>query len=222
MKCKLSNQSCKALTLVEVLVVIVVLVILVNLWLSSTTKRLGLAGRVSCVYNLQRIYTARALWSGNHNDLYPIQVPARDGGTLEFANSPEIFRHFLVLSNELGLSPKTLMCPNDNQRKAAGDFSHGFNNSNLSYFLGLDLVDTNTAMFLTGDRNLSDTDEMQHGLVAWSTNRTVKWTKDIHNEEGARGGNILLDDGSVQQVSNEGLQLFWQNTGVPTNRLALP
>jgi competence protein ComGC len=222
MKSKLTNQSCKALTLVEVLVVIVVLVVLVNVVLPMFTQRRTKSTRISCVNNLKQIGTALHIWAFEHNDLCPIQVPARDGGTEEFATGLETFRHFQALANELGQATKIVVCPNDAKRKPAESFANGFDNSTLSYFIGLDTVETNTAMFLAGDRNLSDTDEMRHGLFAGSTNRSVKWIKGLHSQGERGAGNILLNDGSVQQASSLGVQSYWKNSGVPTNRLALP
>ncbi|HYT61936.1 MAG TPA: hypothetical protein VEL06_17280 [Haliangiales bacterium] len=44
------------------------------------------------------------------------------------------------------------------------------------------------------------------------------WTKEIHQQS----GNLLLDDGSVQPVDSAGLQKALRDSGVATNRLAIP
>jgi prepilin-type N-terminal cleavage/methylation domain-containing protein len=222
MKCKLTYQNCKAFTLAEVIVVLVVLAVVATMLLPTRRRSYNGVRRITCVNNLKQIYTALRIWSGDHNDIYPMQVPGRDGGTLEFANGPEVFRHFQVMSNELGQVPRVVNCPADTERKDAESFSEIVDNSTLGYFLGIDAGETNTTMLVAGDRNLSDTKKIQHGPVAWSTNRSVKWAKGLHTQEGPGAGNILIGDGSVYQASTKTLHPFWQNTGVPTNRLALP
>jgi hypothetical protein len=222
MKTKLGQQRCKGLTRLDVIILIGVAVVLVILSFSGPTRKYELAARVSCLNNLKQIGNALRIWAGDHNNRYPMHVPVLDGGTLEFADGPETFRHFQVLSNELWQAPKVVICPADTERNPAQSFSNNFNNSTLSYLLGIDAANTNATMLAAGDRNLSDSDTIKHGPMEWSTNRSVKWTKDMHNKEGSRGGNILLQDGSVHMVTSRDLQSFWQNTGVPTNRLALP
>jgi len=51
-----------------------------------------------------------------------------------------------------------------------------------------------------------------------TTNQPVGWTKEIHQQS----GNLLLDDGSVQPVDSAGLQKALRDSGVATNRLAIP
>jgi hypothetical protein len=222
MKCKLSNQSCKAITRKEVIVVIAVLVVGATMLLPWGAKCHCKSNRISCVNNLKQITTFLRIWAGEHNDRFPMQVSSREGGTLEFANGPEVFRHFQIMSNEVGMATKVMFCPSDTKRKAAESFSNGFDNRTLSYFIGIDANDNFPTMLQAGDRNLSDNDQMQRGLFARSTNHSVRWTKDMHNAESSAGGNILMGDGSVQQVTTKSLQSYWENTGVPTNRLALP
>jgi type II secretory pathway pseudopilin PulG len=222
MKSKLSKQSCKALTRLEVLVIIALLAVAASMFLPALARAKKKANRISCINNLKQIAVALRIWAGENTNLYPMQVPIREGGTLELINGPETFRHFQAMANEVGQNPRVLICPEDTERRPAESFERGFNNNTLSYFIGIDIVETNVTMLAVGDRNLSDSEQIKHGLVAWSTNRSVKWAKGLHTKEGIGKGNILLGDGGVKQVSNEGLQLLWQNTGVPTNRLALP
>jgi type II secretory pathway pseudopilin PulG len=222
MKSKLSKQNCKAITRKEVIAVIAVLVIGAMMILPELSPRRGRAQRSSCINNLKQIAIALRIWSEDNTNRYPMQIPVRDGGTLELINGPETFRHFQAMANEVGQNPRVFVCPEDAERKPAESFERGFNNNTLSYFIGIDIVQTNLTMLAVGDRNLSDSEQIKHGLVAWSTKRTVKWTKGLHTKEGIGRGNILLGDGGVKQVTSSGLQSLWQNTGVPTNRLALP
>ncbi|HET7625369.1 MAG TPA: hypothetical protein VFM25_08890 [Verrucomicrobiae bacterium] len=55
------------------------------------------------------------------------------------------------------------------------------------------------------------------GLLTLTTNQMAGWTREIHEQ----AGNILMVDGSVQQLSISGLRTALENTGIATNRLAL-
>ena len=92
------------------------------------------------------------------------------------------------------------------------------NDYNVSYFVGVDATDTNAAMFLSGDRNLTNSLGQNRRLVDFPTNQPAGWTTALHN----RQGNIGLADGSVQQFSCARLQPALIETGVATNRLAFP
>ena len=63
-------------------------------------------------------------------------VPVGKGGSFEFRDTPDVFRHFLAASNELN-QPKILACPEDKERTRAVDWTR-FSNSNVSYFINLD------------------------------------------------------------------------------------
>ena len=93
------------------------------------------------------------------------------------------------------------------------------NDNNLSYFVALDAQDTFPGMCLTGDRNLAVNDvPAPHGVLQIWTNTAVTWFGPRHGNS----GNIALADGSVQVVSSSRLRLFLSQTGMGTNRLAIP
>ena len=111
------------------------------------------------------------------------------------------------------MTPKILSCPSDRQRPAASDWSsvgQGFaalKNNALSYFLGADCNLGYTSMHAVGDRNVfgedgnhCDTAQIAAGITTIKTN-TAYWSKDLHG----LAGNIVLGDGSVQQLSQAGL-----------------
>ena len=119
-----------------------------------------------------------------------------------------------VLSN-----PKLLVCPADT-RVPAKDLGPGFSNTNLSYFVGLDADETYPQMFLYGDRNLTNSLPLQHGILVLVPNRPVGWTHELHNGQ----GNIALADGSVQGWTSSHLSQAMVGPLVTsiTNRLAMP
>jgi prepilin-type processing-associated H-X9-DG protein len=71
---------------------------------------------------------------------------------------------------------------------------------------------------LSGDRNLTNNTSIRNGILTLTTNRPAGWTAEIHNKV----GNLLLADGSVQQVSSTGLRTAIVNTSAFTNRLLMP
>lgn len=108
------------------------------LW-SAIAAAKAQAQEINCINNLKQVGTAFRLWAGDNGERYPFSVSTNAGGTFEFcARGPDGFdtnawRHFQVLSNELG-TPKTLKCPPGKSRSWALDFAT-FQAGNLSYQL---------------------------------------------------------------------------------------
>lgn len=73
-------------------------------------------------------------------------------------------------------------------------------------------------MILSGDHNITNGIRIRNGLLDLTTNNAAGWTAEVHNKV----GNIVLADGSVQQVSTIGLRSSITNTGLPTNWLQMP
>jgi prepilin-type processing-associated H-X9-DG protein len=100
-------------------------------------------------------------------------------------------------------------------------------NTNLSFFLGKDASDVNPQMLLAGDRNIvgqSPGGAMPSpvpgggfgnvGAVPLGTNFTATtqipaWTERVHKGF----GNVLMSDGSAQQLSSARLREFLRNSG---------
>jgi hypothetical protein len=221
MKSRLSNQRNHALTLVEVLVVIVVLVVLVVLLLPAfISDRPRHAPRIYCVNNLKEIGLAYRLWAGDNNDKFPMQVSITDtnGGTLELISTGNVVTTFQIMSNELS-TPKILYCTADKDHTRATDFTTNFSAKNISYFIGVDADQTHPQMNLSGDDNFAINGVLvKSGILELSTNAPVSWTSARHHF----AGNIGLADGSVQEVTQNGLRQTLQQTGFATNRLAIP
>jgi hypothetical protein len=137
------------------------------------------------------------------------------------------------MSNELG-TPKILICPEDStKRTRATNFTTDFNNSKISYFVGVNITnETNPQMFLSGDDNFAiDGISAKSGLLKFSTNSSITWNYPRHTSYKSHFwtpanyksvGYIGFADGSVQEATSHELENFLQQTGLATNRLAIP
>jgi competence protein ComGC len=213
-----SNQSNHALTQIEVLVIIAVAGVLICLalaWLFQAKRR---AGSICCNCNLKQVGLAFKMWEDDHGGKFPMQTSVTNGGTMEMTDGRSVWIDFAVMSNELS-TPIILVCPADKSRLCATNFAVGFNNANVSYFVGLDASESQPEMFLSGDDNFAiDGVPVKSGLLELSTNLPVAWTDARHKSS----GNIGIVDGSVQQILTANLQEALYQTGLATNRLALP
>jgi hypothetical protein len=218
MKPRSSNRRNFALTRIEVLAIVAVACLLFCVgvaWLIQARQR---SGSICCNCNLKNIGLSFRVWEGDHGDKYPMQTSVTNGGTMELANGSTAWINFAVMSNELA-TPKILICPEDKTRIYATNFTSDFSNSKISYFVSLDASDAQPEMFLSGDENFAIGNvPAKSGLFELSTNIAITWTAARHKNI----GNIGLADGSVQQITTTNLQLAVQQSGVPTNRLAMP
>jgi prepilin-type N-terminal cleavage/methylation domain-containing protein len=218
MKIFLCHGRKRGLTLVELLVVIVAITILYSIFFSgadfSDAKRRAM--RIQCVNNLKQTGLALRVWEGDHGDKYPMELSMTNGGTMEFTSGPNLFRHFQILSNELG-TPNVLVCPIDKARIAATNFVF-LNNSNVSWFVGLNSSETNPQMILSGDNNITNGTPIRNGILELTSSQPLAWTAGMHNKV----GNLVLADGSVQQVSQVGLRQAFENSNNGTNHLQMP
>lgn len=207
------------MTLLDLLVVLAVITVLAALILPPMMRPPPChCLRIQCVNNLKQLGLAARIWEGDNNDKYPWAVSTTNGGTMEVRFGLNAFRTFQAMSNELS-TPKVMFCPKetDTYRSVATNFFN-FNNSNISFFVGVDANASNPKMILSGDHNITNGMRLRNGLLDLITNHPAGWTTEVHNKV----GNLLLVDGSVQQASISGLRQIVTNTGLPTNWLQMP
>ena len=218
MKPSRSNQSRRALTLVELLVVVFVLAVLAAMFLPALAAAKRKTSKIGCVNNLKQIGLTYRLWSGDNNDKYPMEISITNGGTMELLSTADVWKTFQVMSNELS-TPKILICPDDLTHSTyATNFSDDLKNK-ISYFVGVDSTTNSSSTFLSGDDNFEiNGTPVKSCLLELSTNTPIAWSATRHKFS----GNILLADGSVQSVTIAGLSNLVRQTGLATNRLAIP
>jgi prepilin-type N-terminal cleavage/methylation domain-containing protein len=219
MKPRRSNQRNRALTLTEVLVVVVVLAVLAAVILPALLaprRPFQLAG--NCTLNLKQINLAFLMWANDNNGKYPMEISTANGGTKEMAATGDVVSTFRTMTNELN-TPWILFCPAGPIHNFSGINWENFTTKKVNYFIGLDANTNRSQAILTGDDNFAIGGVPEKsGLLKISTNAPISWTAARHKFV----GNIGLADGSVQQVTTNGLRQLLQQTGLATNRLAIP
>ena len=102
---------------------------------------------------------------------------------------------------------------------AAKNFLRGFDNHNISYFIGVDADESDPQTVMTGDSNFEIGGvPVKSGLLEIPSNTPIAWSAARHKFT----GNIGLADGSVQTVNNAGLSNLLYQTSLATNRFAIP
>ena len=212
---RFSHQRNRALTKIDVLGIVAVSVVVAALLLPALAAAKRKSSRIGCMGNIKQIGIAFRLWEGDNGDKYPMAVSVTNGGAMELAATGNVAACFQVMSNELS-TPKILRCPNDVCRTYATNFSTGFSDANISYFVNQDAAETYPQMILDGDDNLQiDGKPVQPGVLNLRTGTAIAWTKDRHHGH----GNIGMADGSAHQVTGDGLNsaVASSTSGTPTN-----
>jgi competence protein ComGC len=218
MKPRRSNRRNQAMTLTEVFVVVVVLAVLAAVFLPALLPPKKVQANFYCNPNLKEIGLAFMMWAGDHNDKYPMEISTANGGTMELAATGDVVATFQIMSNELS-TPKILFCPADTIRTITNTFGANFTAKNISYFIGLDANTNRSQAFLCGDDNFAIGGiPVKSGLLEISTNAPIAWTASRHKF----AGNIGLADGSASLTDDKILVQKMIETGLATNRLAIP
>jgi hypothetical protein len=202
MKPRPANQRNQALTRTEVLAVIAVIICFAVLLFTGLVDSKAKTQRINCMSNLKQIGIAFRLWEGDHGDKYPMAISVTNGGAMELIAPGKAYVLWQTLSNQLSF-PKILWCPADAKTSPATNFSTGFSDANISYFVSMDAAENYPQMILSGDDNLLVDDQpVQPGILNLRTHQAIAWSKDRHHGV----GNIGMADGSAQQVTSEGFQ----------------
>lgn len=209
------NKS-TAFTLLELFVVLGTVCILLLLVMGAVVHGHTKWQRVACVNSLKNVGLA-------------FRIFERDAGTssmLPFqssSNSPPLttYDQFIsrlrLMSNEIS-SPWVLVCTADS-RHPATNWSK-LSRTNISYFISLDAEETYPQSLLAGDRNvITNGVRIGPGIVKLGSSVTnAGWDRTIHHFL----GNIMMADGSVQQLSPARFSDQMRYAGQNSMTLAVP
>lgn len=197
----------------ELLLVLTAVLALGLLFLIIRSAAVQSVRRISCIENIKQINLSYILWADDHRNQFPFAVT--NGGSQAFANSPQVFQHYLAISNKL-ITPKILVCPADKKRQRQERFAE-LSNANISYFVGLS-AENDPNDLLAGDRHITGGTLSNSFLRVLGRDTLAGWTAELHHGF----GNVGTADGAAHTMVATNLQ---QQINLTTNqpiRLAIP
>lgn len=202
MKTSESSGPTWAFSLIELLCVVAIIGILASFLLPVLSQGRLRARRLQCVSQLHQAGVAFHSFAHDHNNQFPMGVPASAGGSVEFVLEAYrlegefylAYHHFQSLSNDL-VAAQVVVCPADTRRPAASFAA--LRNENLSYFVNAKAEYARPDSILAGDRNITND---WGALAEPATNHTLRWTRDLHGFK----GNLLFADSHVEARNSQG------------------
>ena len=184
-----SSRRADAFSLVELLCVIAIISLLAALLLPALVQGKARAKRIGCENNLRQTGIAFQMFMHDHNSKFPMSVSTNEDGSQEFVQNGYAaggefyfsFRHFQVLASELS-TPAGLVCPTD-VRLPATNFG-ALQNSNLSYFVGVQAAFSRPDSILAGDRNLTANSQPNPSILHLEAGNPLRWTQELHQLKG--------------------------------------
>jgi hypothetical protein len=224
-------RNLSAFTIIEMLIIITVLMVLAVMLLPAL-RRPHVGGGPSCFSNLKEIGVAYRMWAGDNGDMVPAQQAVSKGGWKELLNNPDqgpiCWTNYVIMSNEFGQNSIGLVCRSDD-RLPVSSFTNIFDNTHISYFVGVSARENDPQSILAGDRNLGpgNKPDPDYGFspkngkgndVAVPISRPVSWSLKMHSRGNppSGAGNVLLGDGSAQQTSTASFNVDWLRKADPT------
>jgi prepilin-type N-terminal cleavage/methylation domain-containing protein/prepilin-type processing-associated H-X9-DG protein len=184
----------RAFSLIELLTVISIIAILASLLLVALASAQRKSRQAGCINNLHQIGLGFTTFALDHEGKYPMDIPERLGGSMEYNDSRLIentpfsrdYHHFRVLLNEIA-NVKILVCPADRGRSTALNYQT-FTNDHLSYWANTKALPHATLSTLAGDWNVHNTGATSNDL------RQLGFGREVHQ----RRGSVLFADGRVE------------------------
>ncbi len=216
MKILPASPRARALSLPELVMIMAVVGLLLLILIPGLVPRRKNSVQFGCLIHLKQVALGFQLWASDHDGQYPMAYFTNTAGGPAFADSSNAYRYFQALSNEL-LYTSLLICPTERTRSAATNFTSDFNNQRLSYFVGLQARQSNSNLFLAGDRDLTNRQTLQNGILQVTTNQNARWSGKLHRG----GGNVALADGSAMWLPDAALEKALAKS-MATNVLLFP
>ncbi len=206
-----------AFTLLEVMVVLVVVFSLIAIALPQLAKLKAKSSRITCANQLKNIGLAFRAFSTDNADRFPMAFGTNQGGSSNYVQSPEMFRHFKCVSNELS-STLILRCIENGVRRSEEVTWDKLSNANIDYLVGVDAQLESPNRWLAGDRFLETDAPVSNYLVHLQPRAKFHWLAKPHHYE----GKVVFSDGRVERISNSQWAQSLKKSDLETTRLAMP